>query len=160
MARIIKDFNEYSEKTRIGAEYFNNKQYDNALQIFLELADYNEKNYKVYETLALIYIKLKNIDAADEAFKKALSLYSERSQVKIQLQSFEETVARLDNIEKLHAMYQDESTNYPEGAEIENPEKTIHRLPIMIGMQYMAKGEFKKAEEFLITHREKYFQVQ
>ncbi|MDH4263716.1 MAG: hypothetical protein OEV78_11785 [Spirochaetia bacterium] len=160
MAKKIKNFNEYSEKTQKGAELFNNKKYEDALDVFLELSEYNTTNYKVFETLALIYIKLNNINAADEAYKKALELFSLQSGVTIKSKSFDEVVAGLETMDNLKLMYEKEceNSNHTETkSEGQNEDITVHRLPLMIGMRYMAEGDFKKAEELLVQHRNKYF---
>lgn len=159
MAEKIKDFNEYSDKTHVGVELFNNKKYKDALKVFLELSQYNTSNYKVFETLALIYIKLNNIAKAEQSYKKALELFSQKTGGRFKIQSFEEAVSQLETIDELKTMYEKECEKNND--QQENPEKsdnTLHRLPLMMGMRYMAQGEFKKAEELLIQHRNKYFQ--
>ena len=142
----------------MGARLFNEQKYEEACGIFQELADYNATNYKVYETLALIYLKLENVTAAEEAYKKAVELYSKESRAPLKLQSFEEAVSQLESIEKLQELYESATENAPTAGDDVESDEAIHRLPVMMGMKYMAAGEFKKAEELLVKHRDAYFQ--
>lgn len=167
--RAIKNLEEYSQKTSEGAALFNEKQYSKALPIFLELAEYNAKNYKVYETLALIYLKLNEVEKADEALKTAMSLYSEKNNVKFSIKTPEETIAQWEKVEKLEEIYTSrlsektktkKAKDNEEAGSQENDKDenySLHRLPVMIGMQYMVKGEYKKAEELLMSHKKKFF---
>ena len=151
MARKIKNLKEYTEKTNLGAELYNNRKFEEALIIFLELSEYNTDNYKIYETLALIYIKLNNLEEAEKAYTKARKVFSRKHKTNFELQTFDEIVSRLETLDKLKAMYESEND------EIKSGNKS-HQLPIKVGMQYMARGDYKQAEEFLLAHRKKYSQ--
>jgi len=155
MARKIKNFDEYSQKTQTGAELFNQKKYEDAYSVFLELSEYNTDNYKVFETLALICIKLNKIDEAEKAFKKAADLFSKKSKVELKLKSFEEVITELESIDELEIQYQEKMKNHTPDSE--NSNNSFHHLPVMMGMHYMAQGNYKKAENLLVKHRKKFF---
>jgi tetratricopeptide (TPR) repeat protein len=156
MGNKIKNLDEYTEKTLRGAELFNENKYPEALEIFLQLADYNKKNFKVYETLAMIYLKLNDFSSAHDAYKKARELFAEQSSVKMELKTFDEAVNELESVDKLEALYDETAKKETEdNAGERNPE--IHKLPVMISLHYMSKGDYKKAEDLLVGHKEKFF---
>ncbi|MDH4200764.1 MAG: hypothetical protein OEV66_10335 [Spirochaetia bacterium] len=156
MRKKIQNFEEYAAKARTAAELFNQKRYSEALTCFLDMARYHSKNYKVFETIGLIYLKLNNLAKADLALRKAKSLYSGKSKTKLSIKTFEEIIAGLEPLEKIESVY-GERISGSDFASEQIQDESIHRLPVKMGLHYMAAGDFKKAEELLLQHKKKFF---
>ena len=147
----IKNFEEYEKATREGAELFNAGKYEEALGVFLAMVAYHPNNYKIYETLATIYLKTGDADEAARRLEQAYAILGKEKEIVIQMRDLKEVVAELDDLETLEKEYH---------ASIENPQKSDDpapvRLPIQMGLHYMATGDYKKAEELLTQHLERY----
>ena len=149
----IKSFQDYETATAEGAKLFNAGDYQKALGYFLGMAEYNPDNYKVYETLATIYLKLGDFDEATLQLERAYALLGkEKGQDSVvKMRSFDEALSSLEKIETLEKEYQGTAKNSQDDLA-----SSSVRLPIQMSMHYMASGDYKKAEELLTRHLESY----
>lgn len=151
MTRIY-NYDEYREITFEAVEDFNHKDYDQALQKFLDLSETNPNNPKVHEVLVLIYLKLDMLEKAQEEFeayqkllgnsipgfslpeRKTFDQLAEEAGDPVELERACETI--MSGTEKLDPW---QSTD------------TVSKL----GIIYMAQGEYRKAEELLLEFKQK-----
>ncbi len=150
----IDNFDQYRAFTFDAVEQFNRSDYEGALAKFQEMAAYNPENRKIHETLSIIYLKLERLDDAQREFNTALELANRSTAVPLKLPTFETFVASLEDIEVLEKRYfqseaSETKTSAPEKAE------TSSRLPIHLGISYMARGDYQKAEKLLLDYKEK-----
>ncbi|MES0489191.1 MAG: hypothetical protein ABUK01_04315 [Leptospirales bacterium] len=153
MAKKIQTFEEYEKQTISAAEFFNKKEYNKALEQFLLLSEYNYDNFKVHETISVIYLKLDRVEEAQKEYDIVIELMKKQNINLSETRSFAEIINEFEDIETLQGKYEDLTAN----EESKETEKKSTRLPIQIGMQFMAQGEYEKAIEFLNAHKEKYF---
>ena len=151
MAKKIETFEEYEKYTISAAELFNKKDYEKALEQFLQMSEYNYDNFKVHETISVIYLKLNRVEEAQKEYNIAIELMKKKNIDISSPRPFAEIIEEFEDIETLEEKYEVII------ASEEHKEKKNTRLPIQIGMQYMAQGEYEKAVEFLNAHKEKYF---
>jgi tetratricopeptide (TPR) repeat protein len=140
----ITTFEEYEQVTKKAITHFNDKKYSEALEIFLSMAQYNASNFKVYEKLAYTYFHLNRLDEAKSSLEQAVLLRSKSGGYALKMPDFATTVKELPPLESLEKDYRDHSSK---------KELIPTTLPIQIGLHYMATGEYKKAEEFLVKHK-------
>jgi len=151
MAKKIETFEEYEEYTISAAELFNKKEYEKSLEQFLQMSEYNFDNFKVHETISVIYLKLDRVEDAQKEYNIAIELMKKKNINVATPRPFAEIIDEFEDMETLEGKYKSITTDESS----ENKKDT--RLPIQIGMRYMAEGEYDKAVEFLNTHKEKYF---
>ena len=147
----ITNYEEYEKYTLSAVEDFNKKDYEKALKKFNEMADYHKDNHKIHETLAVIHLKLDNFDEAEKEYKIMLDLMKKKNIEVYEPKPFEDVVNELADLKSLEKEYKTLSKEKSEDI------KDNSMLPIQISMQYIAKGDYEKAEKFLVEHKEKYF---
>jgi len=151
MARITS-FEEYRDTTYEAVEDYNNKEYDKALEKFLCLSEANPKNPKVREVLILVYLKLKMYDKAQEEYGIYIELLGE-TMPNVQLperKTFAEVVESAgdkDTLEKDYKKVMKKTKNL----DVHHSCDTASRL----GIIYMARGEYRKAEDILLDIKTK-----
>lgn len=149
----IESFQEYENATAEGARFFNTGDYEKALGFFLGMAEYNSDNYKVYETLATIYLKLGDFDEATSQLERAYAASGKDKdeEFTMKVRNFEEVLSDLDKVEVLEKEYKESMKDSQEDSD---PPSV--RLPVQMSMHYMASGDYKKAEELLTRHLKSY----
>ena len=147
----INNYEEYEQYTLNAVEDFNKKDYEKALIKFNKMAKFHSENHKVHETLIVIHLKLNNFEDAEKEYKIMLGLMKKKNIEIYEPRPFEEVVNELEDVKSLEKEYK--SLSKQKNDEIKDNAK----LPIQISMQYIAKGEYEKAEKFLTKHKEKYF---
>jgi len=151
MARI-NSFEEYRDLTYEAVEDYNNKDYDNALGKFLSLAETNPKNPKVREVLILVYLKLKMYEKAQDEYEVYITLLGE-TMPEVELpkrKTFGEVVEEAGDQAKLEKDYKKamkKSKNFDAYQSCDTASK--------LGIVYMARGEYRKAEEMLLDLKTK-----
>ena len=143
----IRNFEEYRDVTLEAVEDYNNKDYLTALEKFLALAEINPLNPKVHEVLILTYLKLGMYSDAEKEYEIYHKLLAENMpEVKIPpRKTFDEIVNSAGDqlkLEKAHKSAMKKTKNFDAYSSAD----TVARLSIL----YMAKGEYRKAEEALL----------
>ena len=148
----IKNYEEYEEVTRSALEAKKKKNYTLALEHLQRMAQYNNENYKVHEMLSSVLLELGNIDEADKEYRIALKLVEKQKggRIQVKMATFEEMVGGLREKEELEREY----AELKEVIEKDSSDKTSNNLPIQLGIHLMASGEYGKAEELLVRHKE------
>jgi len=146
----IKNYEEYEQITYAAAELFNKGDYKNALKEFLVLAGYNNENYKVHETLSIIYLKLNDLTNAQKEYDIVHSLLRKKNKSLFEKKSFEEVISSLSDISTLEAQYQKE-------LESKSGKKST-ALPIQISMHHIHSGNYHEAEKVLTGHKKEFFE--
>jgi len=146
----IKNYEEYEQKTYAAAELFNKGDYKNALKEFLILAAYNNENYKVHETLSIIYLKLNDLTNAQKEYDIVHSLLRKKNKSLLEKKSFEEVISSLSDISTLEGQYQKELES--------NSGKKSTALPIQISMHHINRGNYHEAEKVLTRHKKEFFE--
>jgi tetratricopeptide (TPR) repeat protein len=151
MARITS-FEEYRDLTYEAVEDYNNKEYDKALEKFSSLAETNPKNPKVREVLILVCLKLKMYERAQEEYKVYIQLLGESMpELKMpERKTFEEVVESAGDQSKLEKDYKS-AMKKKKNFDVYNSCDTASKL----GVVYMARGEYRKAEEILLDLKTK-----
>lgn len=151
MTRIYS-YDEYREMTFEAVEDFNRKDYNKALEKFLDLAETNPNNPKVHEILVLIYLKLDMLGKAQEEFEAYHRLLGE-SIPGLTLpvrKSFNQLATEAgDQVELERACEAIMS-----GSEKLDPWQSTDTVS-KLGIVYMSQGEYRKAEELLLEFKQK-----
>ncbi|MDR2734842.1 MAG: hypothetical protein LBC99_09450 [Spirochaetota bacterium] len=146
MARITS-FEQYRDITYEAVEDYNNKEYHQALGKFLDLAETNPSNPKVHEILILTYLKLEMYDKAQQEYEIYHRLVGElMPEMRIPpRKTFDEVAREAGNqlkLEKEHKKVMKKNGKF----DVYHSTDTVSRLSIV----YMAKGEYRKAEDILL----------
>lgn len=152
MDKRIANLDEYQEITLSAVDEFNRSDYEGALTKFLDMAAYNQGNWKIHETLSIIYLKMGRIDEAEREFQTALELANQQKKVSLKLPTFDSIVANMEKIEILEQRYYSQENGAEEAI-------SGSALPIQLGISYMAKGEYQKAEKLLLDHKNKKLKI-
>ena len=148
----INTFDDYREITFEAVEDYNRQDYDLALAKFLDLAETNPGNPKVHEILVLIYLKLDMLEQAQEAFERYHALLAESvPHLKLPARrTFQDLCREAGDQKELERecagiMQENGAFDMFRGTD------TVSRL----GIVYMAQGDYRKAEELLLSYKEK-----
>jgi len=151
MARITS-FEQYRDTTYEAVEDYNSKDYRKALEKFLDLAETNPSNPKVHEILILTYLKLDMFDKAQQEYEVYCRLVGElMPEMRIPpRKTFDEVAREAGNqlkLEKEHKKIMKKTGDF----DVYKSSDTVSRLSIV----YMAKGEYRKAEDILLGLKSK-----
>jgi outer membrane protein assembly factor BamD (BamD/ComL family) len=148
----IKTYAQYEKLTLEAVEDFNHKRYKQAIPKFIKLAAKNQANPLVHEILTRLYLETNDLENAEREYHIYLDLVSEANPaLKAHMnRSFEDVVEDLSDVETLSDQYetlmkQDQTEDLPST-----------QIPIHLGIQYMAQGNYKKAEAVLEAFRERF----
>ena len=147
----IQNFDKYKSVTDEAANLYNSGDYRNALRGFQELVKVNPRNRKLHETLAYIYLKLNDLKNAEREFQIVMQLAASGEGAAMPIRSFEQIIKDIGEPAKIEAEYKKVMTTG-----VSANEMVRSRAPIQLGMLYMARGQYKKAEEILIGFKNKF----
>lgn len=140
----ISNFDQYKQLTIEAADLYNKEDYRGALPKFLELAKVNKDNYKIHETLSYIYLKLNRVDHAEREYQIAVKLAARQNGVVRSPMTFEDLVRQAGDFQKTRLEYENLMAQPPTKDGLINSKAAIH-----LGIHYMSRGDYKKAEEVL-----------
>ncbi len=150
----IADYEQYKKTAEEAAQLYNKKDYRGALARFQLLSEYNPDNFKVHETLSYIYLYLKDVSNAEREYRIALDLARKQGQLfSGEPVTFDSLVEKAGSIQVVEQEFKQLMTQKPEKGILLNSRTAIH-----LGILYMSRGEYKKAEQALTAFRDK-FQV-
>lgn len=152
MSKRIENQDQYKEMTYEAVENFNKDQFQEALQKFQTMAEANPTNAKVHEVLCFIYLKLEDIEKAEEEFKICCDLMEKQHPglVLKKDKTFEQQVREAGDPKTLQKDY-DKIITSKEKVDLFHDMETVAKLSVV----YMASGKFKKAEKLLLEFKEK-----
>jgi tetratricopeptide (TPR) repeat protein len=120
----------------LGEIAFEQKQYENALQHYQHVANYNSNSAESWASLATVYKMLEQYDEAEANYKRAIELEPDNEDY---YYSLSEMFSAINEPEKAIEVLE-------EGL-IENPDSVI--LYMFLAMRYVDIGDYRQAELFL-----------
>lgn len=144
----ISTFEEYKDLTIEAVGDFNEKDYNKALPKFEELVKVNNKNTKLHELLAYLYLKKGDVESAEREFQALIELEREKNPDIWKPKSFEELVSEAGDLAEMEEKYNSlfEKNDF-------DPFESLE-IPAKLSLLYMNRGEYEKAEEVLIRFRD------
>ena len=147
----IKTREEYKEHTLKGVTLYNKKDYRNAIDYFLKAEKFNPRNIKLQQTIAFTYLKLNDINKADEKFRHAIELTKEKDPDFSMPVNFEEMVENLEDYSVVVDKYKTVMKNSNSKQDMSDP-----RVPVNLGIHLMSEGKYKTAYKVLEEYKKKY----
>lgn len=149
---MITSLNEYKNMTISAVEEFNQMDYEQALKKFQEMAAVNPENAKVRELLVTLYLKVGDLENAEkelEEYKRLLG-GTNAKMPEMPARSFEDLVEAAGDLEEVEAAYEacmDKEDNV-------DPVDDMNAAT-NLGILYMSRGDYKRAEEVLTAFRDR-----
>ncbi|MDH5657627.1 MAG: hypothetical protein OEZ34_17055 [Spirochaetia bacterium] len=147
----ITNYEDYKEQTLKGVRFYNQKDYPNALNHFLNAETFNPKNIKLQQTIAFTYLKLNDLESADQKFKLAIDLTKEKDPDFSMPANFEEMVENLEEYDVVVDKYKTVMKKSKTKEDMSDP-----RIPVNLGIHLMSEGKYKTAHKVLEEYKKKY----
>ncbi len=133
------------------ADLFNKRDYPAALTIFRKLVVKNPDNFKLHETMAYAYLHMKDLGNAEKEYSIALKLAIKENPAIRPPRTFQDLVNDAGDQKQLEKEYVQIMSAQP-SREVLNGSLTA----VNLGIVYMARGEYRKAEELLTRYRDRF----
>jgi Tfp pilus assembly protein PilF len=149
----LNNFDEYKVIAEEAADLYNKGDNPKALEKFKILEKHNPENFKIHETLSYIYLNLNDVPNAEREYKIALDLAGKQNENFARPLTFEALVKSVGD----PVVVEKEFIRVMKEAPSEEVNLNQHtRTAIQLGVLYMAKGDYKKAEQLLTAFKKKY----
>ncbi len=146
----ISNPGDYRVAVQEAARVFNRGDFKKALTLFQGLAKLNSKNAKIHETLSRIHLKLNDVSGAEKEFRIAMELYRNHKGYSLELKSFDEIVRDIDNFQTIQRDFEEIMAR-----PVIEEKVSASRTAVHLGIHYMSRGEYDKAEEMLTRFKER-----
>ena len=151
---VVHTIEDYEKMVYSAAEDYNRKDYERAVIQFEELAVLNPKNKKIFEILFYIYLKLENLDKADDNRKKYLELVYEENPHLRQPKTFDDLVQEAGDFNQIKKEF-DRIITHSDFLDINQALETLTNLNIL----YMSRQQYDEALNCAPVFKERYLSM-
>lgn len=147
----IQTSDEYRGIALKAAGLYNEKKFQQALEEFKKLAEYNPSNAKVHEVLAYIYLRLEQPQQAQEEYELYYRYALEQNPRLKKIPSFDEVV----NSTRDEKILKEEYAKLIE-AKSDADILANSSVPIELAIQQMHQGDYQQAEKTIQQYIDKF----
>lgn len=147
----LNNLSDYREVAIEAAELYNRGDNASALEKFKILANHNPGNFKVHETLSYIYLNLEDVQNAEREYRIALDIARKENDNFVEPMTFDDLIKKVGDPREVEQEFIRLMKEEPSNQVNEYTRTAIH-----LGILYMSRGDYKKAEQILTAFKKKY----